>query len=230
MISIIIPNDGRNISDLIESINLSTYKDFEIIVVDEGLERSAQRNIGIQKSKGEFILFVDSDWQLDPRLLEECVYLMRFADALYIPETIMTKGLFARIRNWERQFYNQTAIDVVRFVKRERCVLFDETMTGPEDHDWDRRVNGLRLITYYPYYHYDNVSILDYFRKKAYYSGSMERFNQKYPHDLITTWRYRCFGVFTENGKWRKFFGNPIMALCVLGIIFIKGVIYHANR
>ena len=57
MVSVIIPiRKGENVSEVINSLKLSCYKDIEIIVVDEGLERSAQRNIGIKRAKGEYLI------------------------------------------------------------------------------------------------------------------------------------------------------------------------------
>jgi len=142
MISIIIPiRRGEDISGLLGSIHASTYKDYEVIVVDEGKERSEQRNIGIGKAKGEYLLILDSDQYLHRCLLAECVSLMKGYDALYIPEIQIGKGLFNYIRRWERGFYTCTPVDCVRFVKAP-CPLFDTTMSGPEDSSWDREIKG----------------------------------------------------------------------------------------
>ena len=229
MISIIIPNNNKDITQLLSSINNSTYRDVEVIEVNEGLERSIQRNMGIDKAKGKYLLIPDSDWILSPDLLLECVKLIKHCNGVYIPEVITTKGLFAKIRNWERQFYTGTPIDVVRFVRRG-CPRFDELMSGPEDSDWDRQIPEPKLICKSPYYHYDQVRFVNYFKKKAYYSKSMKRFAIKNPNDLTLNWKWRCFGVFLEKGKWKKFLSNPLMALCVLGLIFIRGIIYHINK
>lgn len=230
-VSVIIPvHKKTNIDKLLISITNSSYKHIEIVTVNRGLERSVQRNIGIKEATGEYFLFSDSDWVLTPGLIKECVYLMRFFTALYIPEQIRTKGLFAKIRNWERQFYTATPIDAVRFVKRKDCPEFDETLVGPEDSDWDRRIKGSRTTTANCYYHYDNVNILSYFKKKAYYSKSMVRFKEKWPNDKILDFKWRCFGVFLEDGKWKRFISNPFMAMAVLFIIFIRGVIFLWNK
>ena len=227
MVSIIIPKKrDEDISGLINSIIFSTYKDYEIIVVDEGLERSAQRNIGISRAKGEYLLILDSDQHPSPELIAECVHSMNWVDALYIPETITTKGWFAKLRNWERQFYDGTSIDCVRFVRAKDCPPFDETMSGPEDSDWDRRVGGRRGVTRSRLYHQDNVGIVQYFKKKAYYAKSMGKFSYKNPDDEVTNFWWRCFGVFFENGKWRGVVTAPHMFLAVMVLIFIRGVIY----
>ncbi len=91
-VSVVIPTYNREdfISDTINSVLNQTYKDFEIIVVDDGStdntkqilerfgskiklieqensERAISRNNGVKNSSGEYIAFLDSDdvWILD---------------------------------------------------------------------------------------------------------------------------------------------------------------------
>lgn len=226
-VSVIIPKRrGENIDTLIGFVKKSSYTNIEIIVVDEGLERSKQRNIGIDRAKGEYLLILDSDQYPNSRLIEECVGLMKDYDALYIPEIIITDGWFARVRNWERQFYNGTAVDCVRFVKSGIAPYFDERMSGPEDSDWDRRIRGKKGITKNHVYHNDGVKFLDFFKKKAYYAKSMDIFNAKWPGDKVTNPKWRCWDVYMENGKWRRCLSSPHMFIAVLFLIFIRGVIY----
>jgi len=226
-VSIIIPKRrGENIERLLKSIRKSFYRDTEVIVVDEGKERAEQRNIGIKRAKGKYLLFADSDWELHPRLIDECVAYMPCP--VYIPEIIKTRGWFGRLRNWERQFYTNTAIDVVRFVRRKDCPLFDVEQKGTEDSDWDRRIKGIRVTALYPYYHWDNVGVWQYFKKKAYYARSLNRFTERNPNDKILNFKYRCWTVFTEKRKWRKLFHPYIIGL--LFILLIRGIIYLGRR
>lgn len=94
-VSVIIPtyNYGEFISDSIESVINQTYKDFEVIVVDDGSTDnttdiikkyknrisyfykenggpSSARNYGIKNSKGEYICFLDADDIFLPKKLE----------------------------------------------------------------------------------------------------------------------------------------------------------------
>lgn len=101
MISIIVPcfNSEKYLIDCFDSIKMQTYKDFEIIFVNDGsTDRtndilnnikgsnkdlhitiytqenkgvSVARNIGIQLAKGEYITFVDADDYLYPSFLEK---------------------------------------------------------------------------------------------------------------------------------------------------------------
>ncbi len=227
LISIIIPtHTSRDLTGVLNAIYKSTYKNFEIIVVNEGKERSRQRNLGIERAKGQYLLFLDSDMEIAPDLLQDCVRKIMYSNGIYLREKIMTKGLFARIRDWERWFYIGTAIDCVRFVKSCACPRFDETMHGPEDSAFDRQIPEPKVVSDAYYYHYEDVNMIQWFKKKAYYAESMDKFIAKYPKDKILNWRWRCFGVFFEQWKWIRFLSNPIMAIAVMVIIGIRGGIY----
>ncbi|MFZ2602716.1 MAG: glycosyltransferase family 2 protein [Candidatus Omnitrophota bacterium] len=227
LISIIIPtHKGRDLTGVLNAIYSSTYKNFEVIIVDEGKKRSEQRNIGIDRAKGDYLLFLDSDMQIATDLLQDCLRKMIYSNGIYLQEKIMTPGLFARIRDWERQFYTGTAIDCVRFVQRNICPRFNETMNGPEDSDFERQIAQPKTVSDAYYYHYEDVNMIQWFKKKAYYSGSMDKFIAKYPNDKILDWKWRCFWVFMENGKWKKFLSNPIMAIAIMVTILVRGIIF----
>ena len=223
MTSIVVANHGRDLTLL----KASLPKDVEFIEVDIGAERSVQRNIGIKKAKGDVLIWLDSDQSLSPGLVKECEDLIKSGySAVYIPEVIVAPSFFGQIRTFERTFYDGTAVDVPRAVKRELCPLFDENLHGPEDADWGNRIKGLRAVSKNPLYHHDDIGIWDYFKKKAYYCKSMKRFIERNPYDKVLDPFYRCFGIFVEKGKWKKILRHPILFLFVLAIIFIRGVIY----
>src|SRR5665811_1228312 len=96
MVSVIITtkNEERNIENCLKSIKEQSYSNIEIIVVDnyssdktkeiarrytdkvydKGPERSAQRNYGmIDKSSGEYVMFVDADMVSSRDLIGDCV-------------------------------------------------------------------------------------------------------------------------------------------------------------
>ena len=226
--SVIVPNHGRDISALKASV--PTWVEF--IEVNMGLERSAQRNIGIKKAKGDVLFILDSDQILKPGTIEECLEVISMGySAVYIPETIVGCRLFTRIRAFERRFLNYTAVDVPRCVLRRICPLFDETMSGPEDSDWANRIPGIfgRCVDGVMY-HFDDIPFCEYIRKKAYYTKSMKRYKEKNPNDRCTNLKYRVWDVYTENGKWKKLLRHPLMAIGIIFILILRGVIYYANK
>lgn len=184
LVSVIITtkNEESNIGNCLKSIICQTYKPIEIIVVDnastdktkeiakkytclfydKGPERSAQRNFGVSVSGGEYILYLDADMILAPFVVESCINEVAADNkviGLYIKEVILGKGLWSKVRRFERSFYDGTPIDVVRFVKKEAFLEakgFDEDLSGPEDWDFNRRVSvlgKLKLVKNYKINH-----------------------------------------------------------------------------
>ena len=234
LVSVIIPTtpkESEMLKKCIRALKDSIYDNLEIIVVNEGRERSYQRNFGIKKAKGDYILYLDVDQFVTPELIGECVSFARSGrETLYIPEKIITKGFFGYLRNWERKFYTSTPIDCVRFFKREGCPLFDESLNGPEDADHSRRVKGLRATTINYLEHEDNVTLKSYLKKKSYYSKSMAKYKEKNPDDKCLNFWWRCFVVFFEEGKWKKVLKRPDLFILIMLLILARGIIYLRNR
>jgi len=222
-VSVIVPNHGRDISQLRASIP----KDVEVIEINRGLERSEQRNIGIKYASGDCFLFLDSDQSISSRLIDECIDLVnQGATAVYIPEIIIAKSFFGKIRAFERTFYTGTAVDVPRFIRKDACPLFDTKLTGPEDADWGNRIVGKKVVSKNPLYHHDDISFREYCRKKMYYSKSMALYAVRWRNDPCLNFKYRCWTIFTENGKWKKLLQHPILTLGIIFILLVRGVIY----
>lgn len=112
MVSVIIPiyNVRRFIERGLKNVLAQTYKDFEIILSDDGSTdggyeecmkwtekdsrirvvhqenkgAGAARNHGIESAKGDFIYFFDIDDEISPHLLEYCVRTMNEKDVDFI--------------------------------------------------------------------------------------------------------------------------------------------------
>ena len=180
LVSVIITtkNEEKNIGMCLKSIKFQSYNNIEIIVVDnqsgdktkeiaaeftnlvydKGPERSAQRNYGVSVSHGEYVIYIDADMILAPFVIESCVAEFKnslLVVGLYIPEIILGNGLFCKTRRFERSFYNATPIDAVRFVKKDIFIKvngFDESFSGPEDWDFNRKISSFgepKLISGY---------------------------------------------------------------------------------
>ena len=108
MISIIIPmyNLEKYIVDCMESIRVQDYSNFEVLIVDDGstdcsvkvvkeyIEQyklknfflltkpnggiSSARNAGLEKAKGEWILFIDGDDWIEPECINVLVETLNY--------------------------------------------------------------------------------------------------------------------------------------------------------
>ena len=184
LVSIIVTtkNEEKKITDCLLSITEQTYPNLEIILVDnnsldntreialkftdkvfiKGPERSRQRNYGmISIAQGKYVMYLDADMILGPKVIETCVSMFESGQwvALHIPEFVLGKNYFSQVRRFERSFYNGTVIDGARFFKKsvfEEVGGFDESISGPEDWDIDKKLKNighiglLPLITEYP--------------------------------------------------------------------------------
>ena len=225
IISIVVPNNGRDISAIREVAD--KFPHTEVLEIDLGLERSVQRNIGIRNAKGDYIFILDSDQIPTVAQMSECIRLMNDPECqgIYIPEVVLGNDWFSRLRNFERLFYTGTPVDCVRFVRRP-CPLFNIELSGPEDADFDLRIKGKKMICRFPLYHNDNLTLKEYISKKAYYVKGQRRFKELHPDAKVLDLKYRCFMIFIEDGKWRYLLRHPILTLQLIGLLILRGIIY----
>jgi glycosyltransferase involved in cell wall biosynthesis len=254
LISVIITtkNEQANIENCLLSIKSQTFKNIELIVVDnfsedktaelakkftakvyfKGNERSAQRNYGAKVAQGKYLIYLDADMILSRTVIEECVAKCEHDNvvALYVPERIVGEGFWIKVRDFERSFYTGTVIDAVRFVRRDIFLKvggFDETLIGPEDWDFDRKIRkiGATSVAVAPLFHNEGrFSMMKYLKKKGYYTNGIQKYIKKWGSDDIETTKqvgvqYRLLGVFVENGKWKKLVKHP---LYMLGMYFLR--------
>jgi glycosyltransferase involved in cell wall biosynthesis len=225
-VSVIVPNHGRDITRLKESLP----KDVELIHIDRGLERSEQRNIGIDESNGKYLLFLDSDQSVSPGLIDECILLMQKGySCVYIPEVIVVDSFFGKIRKFEREFYTGTAVDVPRFVRKDCCPYFDKRLVGPEDALFGSRIKGKKAISKECLYHHDDISLFEYISKKNLYGKSMAMYKKINPSDPCLNIWYRCVTVFVEKSKWRKLLCHPILSMGIVILLLLRSMIYFNN-
>lgn len=213
-------------------------------VVVQGPERSAQRNRGWREARTAYVCFLDADMRMKAETLDEIratISAPDAPDALYIREERVGRGWWIKVRNFERSFYDATCIDALRVFRRsllEKTGGYDETITGEEDWDLDRLclAAGARVaLTRGALLHDEGAfSWRRHLRKKKYYSGTMNRYREKWHNDAVIRRQlgigYRFFGVFCENGKWRRALRHPLMMASIFLERAIVGVVYLASR
>jgi len=268
LVSVVIAtmNEEKNIVRCIESIRKQKYpkEKIEIIVVDnyssdktvmiakknadkvfiKGHKRASQLNFGVERSKGKYVLYPDADMILSEFVIEECINKCENNSyvALYIPEIVIGKGFFIKVRRFERSFYNTTCIDGVRFVRRDRFLEvggFDEDIEfGADDWDFNRMItkSGKVDIIKSPIFHYEGeLNLKRYLFKKGEYSKTVDKYINKWGKDdpIIKKQfgaRYRLIGVFVENGKWKRLLTNPIFMFSLFFLRFMVGIQYIKKK
>lgn len=264
-ITITTKNEEENIAACLKSIKNQTYPQnkIEIIVVDNnsrdktkdiakqytkkvfniGPERSAQRNFGMSKiSQGKYVMFLDADMMLSPKLIEAAVKKLEKTDlsALYIPEVILGDSFWSKAHCFERSFYDGTVIDCVRIIRKDVFVKaggFCLSITGTEDWDLDKKIRDMGKVAVLRkkgvviYHDEIEFNLKEYLAKKNYYCKTVGRYIKKWQKDdpdikkQFGFW-YRFVQVFTERGKWKKLVSHPILATGVYFLRILVGAIY----
>lgn len=259
MISVIITtkNEEAVVNDLLESLSKQKYKDFEIILIDNnssdktceiarkfkvkifkfGPERSSQRNFGVSKAKGEYVLILDADMQLSKNVLLELSKVKE--KVVIIPEKSFGKGFWVIFKIFEREFYEgEETIEAPRYFSKELFLKFkgyDSNITGPEDYELPLRMKkaGIRVgrIKSYIFHNEKSYSPFKSARKKFYYASKSAKYLQKHPEMAIKQGNLLFRPVFFK--KWRKLTKHPILSL---GMFFVRtiemsgaffGFVYH---
>ncbi len=167
LVSVIVTtkNNADTIGACLSSIRDQTYRGIELIVTDNhstddtraiatrftehvftvGPERSAQRNFAAKYAHGDYIAIIDSDMELSPDVIAECVAnITEETRALIIPEESFGIGFWAECKKLERSFYHGIDwIEAPRFFDKflyERVGGYDESMAGGEDWDLHARI------------------------------------------------------------------------------------------
>ncbi len=163
LVSIIVPtkNSARFLGECLRSLRKQTYSPVEIIVVDNqstddtltiarrladvvltaGNERSAQINAGVAAASGEYYYRVDSDFVVEPTVVEECVAACRSGnDAIAVHnDSEPSVSFWAAVRSFERKMYNGDDLIVgARFFTSPAYQAvggFDEELIAGEDYD-----------------------------------------------------------------------------------------------
>jgi glycosyltransferase involved in cell wall biosynthesis len=279
LLSIIIPvkNEARNIALCIESFQAAVREGWaEILVIDnfsaddtkriaeslgvrviqQGPERSTQRNRGWKEAQGSYVFFVDADMRVPDATLREvrgrietrnlklgtthCQLLTANCspvDALFVREVRAGASWWIKVRNFERSFYDATCIDGLRVIKRsvlEQVGGYDENLFAAEDWDLDRRVlavtSQVALTDGHLIHDEGSFSFSRHLKKKAYYSTNFSAYLAKWGQDEITRKQfglfYRFFTVFFEQGKWKQALTHPLYMLAIWFERFCVGVLY----
>lgn len=256
LVSVIVPtkNSAEFLDACLRSIQDQTYKPTELIVVDnsstdetqliakrytdkvytKGPERSAQRNYGVRKCSGEYVLIIDSDMELEPTVVEECVqcFMDIKVEGVVIPEESFGEGFWAQCKQLERSFYvGVDWIEAARGFRRKTYITlggYDEALVSGEDWDLSQRAatKGETSRTRAFIHHNEGkLSLKKTLRKKYYYAQKFKAYTAKAhvqtERQTNVLARYALF--FSKPQKLLK---NPVQGL---GMIAMKSAEYIAG-
>lgn len=253
LVSVIVTtkNEERNIKRFLESVKNQTYKNLEVIVVDNnsqdktkeiawkytnhvfnyGPERSSQRNFGVSKSRGKYLLILDADMELGSSVVEDCLRTAKQGNykLLVIPEKTVGRGFIAKIRNFEREMYmGDLSVEVARFFDKkvfEEYGGYDLNLTGPEDYDLPYRISKKYKIgraSEYILHHEADLTLPKLLAKKYYYAFRGAKYARKHPELVKTQGNLLFRKAYFRN--WKQFLRHPFLGISFLAIRILETI------
>lgn len=252
LVSIIIPslNSEQTIDRCLSSIKDQTYGNIETLLIDRrsidrtvelaekyGIrifvvdvkERCDQLNVGVNESKGKYIYRVDSDFVLEPTVVEEAVKLCESGyDGVCIHNTSDDSVSFwAKVRKLERDCYRDDQMNVAaRFFSRAVFLNvggFDPDLVAGEDYDLHNRLvsSGYKIGRIAPVEVHlgEPRDLAEIIRKHYYYGKTLGAFinkNESGAYRQLSPLR----PAFIRH--WRDFAHHPILS--------VGFVIYQVTR
>lgn len=248
-ISIIIPtyNSETTLNECLESIKAQTYQNIETIIIDnysqDSTEKiakehgaiffhfngfpSAARNYGVMHAKGDYILFLDADQVLTPRVIEDCVNkcLSEKFDALAISEESIAHSFWAECVASSRDIFRDGSIILPRFFVKDalKKVKFDEELLFGEDFvlylNLKKYNYKLSRVTF-QIRHYENINLKSMIQKYYRYGKVSPLLLKKY--GVMNFRPYLLYSLTTFVNRWiisKRFLHDPTH---FFGLLFIK--------
>jgi glycosyltransferase involved in cell wall biosynthesis len=257
LVSIIVhtKNSERTIKKHLESIKKQSYKNIEIIAVDnfsndktfeilkrytkkvfqKGPERSVQRNFGVSKSRGRYVLIPDSDMYFTKNVVSDCVNLVTSnpeLKAVIIPETSIGDGYWTQCKILERECYKgDDAIEAARFFERKVFVElggYDENITGPEDWDLHQQVKKkytVGRIKSDVLHDEGKISLTKLVMKKFYYAKKTPQYIAKHSKGITITQSIYLFRpAFYRN--WKLLLKNLPVTIGMIIMLILEQIAF----
>ena len=257
LVSIIIPtyNSEKTIGRCLNSITKQTYENIEVLIIDNYSKdrtldiakkfkariyllksgRAKAKNFGTKKARGKYVLYLDSDMELEPEVVEECVYLAEKDSkiaGIIIPEETIGSSFWAKVRNYERKFYAGTLVESPRFFRRnlvlnvggfDEDIIFYEEATLPikiEKLGYNVRARISSKIKHIE----EHFNLRQWIIKKLFYAKTLRKYRERYREYYVkqASPTIRLL-LFLLN---KKFYKNPLLCLAVL---YLKTLEYLAS-
>lgn len=256
LVSVVIPtfNSEIYLGKCLQSVRNQTYDNIEIIEVDKNSEdrtveiakkyqakifhfgyvvdktTQIQRNIGISKAEGEYLFSMDSDFELTPKVVEECLAVISSDEKIggvIIPERSVEKLYWVKVRDFERSFYAGTEVESARFFRMDlvrKVGGYDREVTCFEESILPQKIEKFGYdvkarISAHILHHEGDFSLIRWLKKKYWYgkSGGKYLLQKNYGKKRMRV--FRRFGIFLKN---KRFYSKPILAVSVLTLKFLE--------
>ena len=244
LVSVVVPvkDSIRTIDACLRSIRQQTWP-VELVVIDNfstdgtwevvqrwahhaeqaGPERSAQRNLGIERAAGDWVLWIDADMELPPTIVERAMEaaLGEPADGVFIPEVTVGDGYWTACRALERSCCTEEIlVQSPRLVRRtylRDTGGFLEALSGTEDAELRSRMiaDGCRLA-WIPdlIVHDEGRMTLGFIWSKRYYYGrGLKRYRAAHPGALSGQ---AGSAVAAYRRNWWRLVARPTVAAGVV--------------
>lgn len=193
-------NQGQYLYETLNSVQISTYPYIEVIIVDDGSTSTesneilnslmdetvkgnqvkfifqnnqgpaAARNNGVKHSKGDYILFLDSDDKIDSTYIEKCVwFLTKYPNISFVYPSVRHFGALDDLyhpRSFNIQHLLEDNYIVVSSLIRRKVFLdnngFDIGLSGYEDWDFWIRASAAGHVGFWlqePLFFYRRVEV-----------------------------------------------------------------------
>lgn len=243
-------NSAKTLEACLTSVEQQTYKKVELVVVDnysedntqeiakqytnhvfsKGPERSSQRNYAVEQASGFYVFIIDSDMELDPTVVEECVAEMMKLDdcvGVIVPEESFGEGFWAQCKKLERSFYvGVSYMEAARFFKKTDFVNvggYNTAMVSGEDWDLSQRIEALGSFSRTSsiiHHNEGRISLRKTVGKKFYYARKFSSYIQGSNNTNKTAQQTSIFGRYALFfSKPKLLFSKPVIGV---GMLFMK--------
>lgn len=256
LVSINIPtyNSGKTLDVCLQSVRNQTYRNIEVVVIDShssdgtvGLAEkfnagvhcaptlAEARAVGVQNSKGKYILLLDSDQFLDSNVVEACVDACERegydAVTLFERSFIQKNTFIERVIAYDKDLFHSARDDnpihgaaIPRFLKTSYLKNIDYSVNPPITFEHSFIHNavmeaGARVKFLNAYiYHHEPTSLLEVARK--FY---------RYGYYYLPAFRANSKLVFYHSLPRRVYFSKealrqPILLAGLILVYFVKGI------
>lgn len=256
LVSIVIPayNEEKYISKCIETILDQSYKNIEIIIVDDGstdntkniikkypvklLEQNhkgpgAARNLGAKQSSGKILVFVDSDMEFDKNYIYELIQPIINGNAIgsvhYGERCANPENILAKFQGSPQLEYDDGVDEVFRAIRKDKFMEvngFDLEKDYSDDRSLCEKIGCFPIrISSAICYHHNAETLKEIFVQNRWrYTSYLKEKGITFKYGLLVLSNVLLLLIFAVVVIWNALLSAGILVLFII-IIGIIGMI-----